>query len=130
MERLRSHYRLGLLSNYPSGGTIRESLRNLGIAHLFESVVVSGDVGYIKPHPKPFEIILEQLALSPHQTVMVGDSWLADIEGAKRIGMQAILLTQYAPHGQACQSAGDHQPDVSISCLTALETLLLRRGIW
>lgn len=126
MERLRSHYRLGLLSNYPSGGTIRDSLRKLGIAHFLEAVVVSGDVGYIKPHPKPFETMLERLALSPHQVVIVGDSWLADIEGAKRIGMQAILLTQYAPYEQPNQFVGDYQPDASISCLAELETLLLR----
>ena len=64
--------------------------------------------------------------LSGLKVVIVGDSWLADIEGAKRIGMQAILLTQYAPYEQPNQSVGDYQPDASISCLAELETLLLR----
>ena len=87
-------------------------------------MVVSGDVGYVKPHPRPFETAIKMLDLPPNEIVFVGDNWLADIQGAKRAGMQAIWSRQFATPEKFEPKPGDIEPNAQIDHLTELETLL------
>jgi HAD superfamily hydrolase (TIGR01549 family) len=73
-----------------SGPRFHEEMRDLGLEELFETTVISCDVGYMKPHPRIFEIALEKLTASAQGAAMVGDSLRADVEGAKALGMTAI----------------------------------------
>ena len=123
--KLRDQYRLGLVSNYPCSRSIAGSLKKTGLRDFFEAVVVSGDLGYAKPHAKPFETMLAHLKLHPQECLFVGDNWLADVQGAKRMGMPTILVSQYTPYEEFKPSDGDHQPDATISHLSELEALLL-----
>ncbi len=122
---LRERYAFALLSNYPDGAAIRGSLQKTGLAPFFGPVVVSGDVGYCKPHPILFAMVLEQLGLRAAEAVFVGDNWLADIQGAKRVGMQAIQIARWRSGDQVNPKPGDHQPDARIEHLSALPGLLL-----
>ena len=124
LDRLRRHYRLGLLSNYPNFKALRESLDRIGISDLFSGIVVSGEVGFVKPHPTPFEALLKQLGDAPERCLFVGDNWLADIQGAKRIGMQAVLTTQYVAYEDFEPYPDDHEPDVRIAHLNELPAVL------
>jgi FMN phosphatase YigB (HAD superfamily) len=64
------------------------------------SVSVSGaEHGYMKPHRSIFEAALRQAAAEPHESVMVGDSLPADIEGARGLGMRAVLVSRSATDG-------------------------------
>ena len=124
LEALDQRYRLALLSNYPCGQSIRDSLDNIGLAPMFETVVVSGDVGYVKPHPRPFEVLLNTMAVSSSECVLIGDNWLADIQGAKQMGMQAIFTTQYESSEHFKPRDGDHEPDARITHIEELRGLL------
>lgn len=124
LERLHQRYRLGLLSNYPDGESIRASLRKIGVDKHFDAVVVSGDLGRVKPHPLPFSTILRELDSAPSQTVFVGDNWLADIQGAKKSKLWAVLTKQYVPYERFDPRPGDQQPDFVIQRLAELERLL------
>jgi HAD superfamily hydrolase (TIGR01662 family) len=73
-----------------SGPRFHEEMRDLGLTDLFEATVVSCDVGYMKPHPRIFHYALERMRVEAEETVMVGDSLRADVEGAKTLGMTAI----------------------------------------
>jgi HAD superfamily hydrolase (TIGR01549 family) len=73
-----------------SGPRFHEEMRDLGLEQLFETTVISCDVGFMKPHPRIFEIALEQLGAAAEETAMVGDSLRADVEGSKALGMTAI----------------------------------------
>ncbi|MFH1231295.1 MAG: HAD family hydrolase [Planctomycetota bacterium] len=128
LKNLSQHYRIALISNYPCGKSIRDALGKIGLLDKFEAIVVSGEVGYVKPHPYPFEAMLNLLKLNARQCIYVGDNWLADIQGAKRIEMQAIYTTQYAPYGKITPSDGDYQPDARISHIEELKRLLMRDG--
>ena len=123
--RLRDQYRLGLVSNYPCSRSIEGSLKKTGLRDFLDVVVVSGDLGYAKPHSKPFETMLGHLKLHPEECLFVGDNWLADVQGAKRMGMPTILISQYTPYDEFKPSDGDHQPDATISHLRELDALLL-----
>jgi putative hydrolase of the HAD superfamily len=127
LERLRDRYRLALVSNYPCGQCIRDSLDKVGMSGLFDTVVVSGDVGFCKPHPKPFETALQTLDAGPRSALYVGDNWLCDVQGAKRLGMRAVLVAQFAPYQRLEPAPGDHEPDARIAHLSELEALLPER---
>lgn len=124
LQRLRRKYRLGLLSNYPDGNAIRQSLAGIGLARFFRAVVVSGDLGLVKPHPVPFITILDQLGVAARQAVLVGDNWLADVQGGKRAGLQVVWDRQWTSPEDLPRRPSDVEPDASISHLTGIEQLL------
>jgi len=84
-------YRLGAVTNRGySGPRFHEEMHDLGLADLFETMAISCDVGYMKPHPRIFQYALERMAIEAEDTAMVGDSLRADVEGAKALGMTAV----------------------------------------
>ena len=126
LDRLRGRYRLGLVSNYPDGAAIRASLEKVKLAQYFQSVIVSGDIGYCKPHPLPFWRSAAELGVAPGEIVFVGDNWLADVQGAKRAGMQVVHLVQWPPHEVFEQAPEHYPPDAVAASLAELQTILLR----
>jgi FMN phosphatase YigB (HAD superfamily) len=125
LKKLGRKYRLGILSNYPDGNAIRQSLASTGLDSFFRSVVVSGDLGLVKPHPVPFLTILDQLGMKAGRAVIVGDNWLADIQGGKQAGLQTILTTQWESPENLPRRKSDIEPDATIAHLAELEGLLL-----
>ena len=126
LEQLRPRFRLGLLSNYPDGAAIRASLEKVKLAEYFNGVIVSGDIGYCKPHPLPFSKIAADLGVASADILFVGDNWLADVQGAKRAGMRVVHFVQWQPH-EIVERAPDHyKPDAVAACLDELKSILLR----
>ncbi|NLN45247.1 MAG: HAD-IA family hydrolase [Clostridiaceae bacterium] len=84
-----------LLSNHmPELG---EVLSALGLAPLLDGVLLSAEIGYEKPHPAVFDIALERTG-HPDTRYMIGDNPIADIAGAKRAGIPAILVETATGH--------------------------------
>lgn len=63
----------------------------LGLDRLVERVFTSAATGYEKPHPEMFRIALRELG-EPAERWMVGDNPLADVEGAKALGIPALQI--------------------------------------
>jgi FMN phosphatase YigB (HAD superfamily) len=63
-----------------------------------DAVVGSRAHGYVKPHPTIFQAALQQLGAEPAEAAMVGDSIEEDIEGARALGMRAILIDRDDRH--------------------------------
>jgi HAD superfamily hydrolase (TIGR01662 family) len=97
-----SGLKIGLISNTERSLTAFQS--HFALEGLFAAAVSSFDHGYMKPHRSIFEEALRQVAAEPHEAVMVGDSLPADIEGARGLGMRAVLVSRSgaASHAQAC----------------------------
>ncbi|MCK4948308.1 MAG: HAD family hydrolase [Candidatus Aureabacteria bacterium] len=125
LNKLSGRYCFGFLSNYPCGRSIRDSLKKIGLLNVFKTIVVSGDVGYVKPHARPFETMLSQLDFSPSECVYIGDNWVADVQGSKKMGMNSIFTTQYVPYEIFKPAKGDFSPDARINHLDELERLML-----
>ncbi len=125
LAMLQKRYRLALISNYPDGFALRESLKRTGIGSYMESVVVSADVGFVKPHELPFQVALREIDLQPADAVYIGDNWLADIQGAKGMGMQAIYTRQWINPEGFKPRLSDHQPDEIIDHLQELLEILI-----
>jgi len=120
LSELHRRYRLALLSNYPDGRAIRATLENLRLTRHFDAVVVSGDVGYVKPHPAPFRVTLERLRTEPAETLHVGDNWFGDVQGAKRAGLRAAHTVQWDTPEKFQPQPGDAPADITIEHVTEL----------
>lgn len=123
LDRLSQRFRLGLISNYPCSRSINHSLAEHGLDRWFETVVVSADVGHVKPHPRLFELAVSSMNVRPEAALYIGDNWLGDIQGAKRFGMKAAWIRQYIPYEDFPENPGDHQPDLVVSHLSELAGL-------
>ena len=93
--RLSKKYRLALLSNYPLPDAIRLSLIKFGVEKLFNPIIVSGDLGFIKPHRMIFDKLLTDLDLPPEKVLFVGDDWVADVVGASASGIPCIQIKNH-----------------------------------
>jgi FMN phosphatase YigB (HAD superfamily) len=124
LRALADRFPLGLLSNYPDAPAIRTSLDRLGLTPLFSSVVISGELGLVKPHPATFAKSLDDLGRPAAACLFVGDNWLADVQGAKAAGMQVAHMQRWAPPESFERSATDHRPDLEIQSLAELVPIL------
>lgn len=68
----------------------RGKLRQCGLDRFVDELVVSEEVGVSKPDPRIFQIALDRLGRRADEVVMVGDSWAADVIGARAAGIRAI----------------------------------------
>ena len=84
--------RIGLISN--SHRPLRSFDTHFGLDGLISVTISSYDHGFMKPHPSIFEAALRAMRVMPEEAVMVGDSLSHDVEGARQVGMRAVLLSR------------------------------------
>lgn len=83
-------YLVGVVSN--SDGRLETLLHEAGLAESLSIIADSGFVGFEKPDPRIFHWALERTAVAPEEAVYVGDFYSIDVVGARRAGLDAILL--------------------------------------
>ena len=82
--------KIGLISN--SHRCLASFERHFSLHGLIAAAISSSEHGYLKPHPSIFESALKLAGVSAHESVMVGDSYPHDVEGARQVGMRGILV--------------------------------------
>lgn len=87
-----SGIRIGLISN--TQRCLASFQTHFALEGLFSVALSSSEHGFMKPHPSIFEAALERVAVAPAEAVMVGDSLMHDIEGARSIGMRGVLVAR------------------------------------
>jgi putative hydrolase of the HAD superfamily len=95
LTRLRaSGWRLCVLTNgLPA--VQRRKVEALGIDALVHHVVCAQEHSRIgKPEPRPFRVALERLRVTPSRCAFVGDDAVADIAGARGIGLRTVWVRQ------------------------------------
>ena len=107
LDRIRdSGLRLALISNTgrTPGAAMRKVIGKMGLLDYFEVTTFSNEAGYLKPHPRIFEMTLSRMGAKPGQTVHVGDHDVLDVQGAKAYGMKSVRVLQYAGEkGMTCE---------------------------
>ena len=98
LRALSGRYRLAIISD-AQRQFLEPELREVGLADLFETVVVSGDFGYRKPDPRLFEHALRLCGCAPAEALMIGDNLRRDVGGAQAAGIPAIWLRRPAAIG-------------------------------
>ncbi len=97
---------LGIISNHE--WELPSMIEALGINDLLAGVVTSARAGYRKPHPAIFAAAVRQFGVDPAHALYVGDEYWADIAGARRAGLDAVLIAREAlPEPPDCPVIAD-----------------------
>ena len=91
IKSLRKHYKTAVLSN-ANHGTLDRKIGPQVLKECFDVVVVSADVGMVKPDPNIYLHTAELLGVEPQECIFIDDID-ALVGGAQAVGMQAILYT-------------------------------------
>ena len=94
LEALKSRFRLHIITN--GFDKVQQfKIENSGIESFFEFVFTAEKVGFKKPHPEIFIQSLKTVNTTAEASIMIGDSFEADILGALNQGMQAIHFNSH-----------------------------------
>jgi putative hydrolase of the HAD superfamily len=82
--------KLGIISNWDE--RLRPLLEDLNLAASFEVIIISNEVGHLKPAQAIFAEAARRLEMPAAAILHVGDTMAEDIEGAQAAGMNAVWL--------------------------------------
>ena len=94
-ELKRRGLKIALISNV--GLDVHGVLKRAGMTDLFDAVILSYEVGTVKPEARIFESALEALQVAPGHALMVGDN-ARDDGGAALLGIRTLLLPRTQGH--------------------------------
>ena len=84
---------VGLLSNIET--RVAKLIHSFDLYQPFEPCLLSCEIGYDKPDPRAYEILLNKIDLPAEQIVFIDDR-IENIEAAQKLGIDAILFTSHA----------------------------------
>lgn len=88
IKGLRGKYKTAILSNVNKDGLERK-IDQATLDEHFDVLVVSGEVGFIKPEPEIYHLTAERLGIKPEECVFIDDR-AGYAEAAEAVGMKAI----------------------------------------
>ncbi len=94
LDYLNKNYSLHIITN-GFDKVQQKKIRNAGLEAYFKVVLTAEAAGVKKPHPAIFNKAIEMAETKSVQSLMIGDSFEADIEGALKLGMQAIHFNSH-----------------------------------
>ncbi len=83
-------YPVGLLTNRRL--PIDEYLESVGFKDLLDFYFYAGEINAWKPDPIVFKYALDNINVEPEEVLYVGDNPYADVQGAKNVGMNPVLI--------------------------------------
>jgi putative hydrolase of the HAD superfamily len=101
LERLSASYKIGFITN---GFTETQKLKvsDFGLNRFSETIIISEEVGYLKPDPKIFRFAESKAGAQQEAILYVGDSLTSDVKGGKSAGWQVAwyntINTQIVEH--------------------------------
>jgi putative hydrolase of the HAD superfamily len=91
LQYLYGRYQLHIITNgFAEVQALK--LKNSNISQYFHTVTTSEEVGLKKPHPVIFKTALEKASVLPQKSIMIGDTFEADIMGAEKVGMHTLFF--------------------------------------
>lgn len=87
----KKNYQLHIITNGFREVTHRK-IEGSKIGHYFTTVTSADEVGVRKPNPKIFQHCLNISGAKLEESILIGDDWIADVEGAKSFGMEVIFF--------------------------------------
>jgi putative hydrolase of the HAD superfamily len=109
LAALRGRAAIGVVTNNVASEQ-RQKIDACGFRPYLDAVVISEEAGVAKPDPRIFEIAVGLLGRPREETVMIGDSWAADVAGARGAGLLAIWFNRF----------GAVSPDPSVPEISSL----------
>jgi epoxide hydrolase-like predicted phosphatase len=84
-------YKIGLLSNYSNNLRPRIE-KEWAIGDVFDEIIISCEVGMVKPDPAIFNLMLDRLGVKADESVFIDDR-IKNIDGAKKMGLHTVFFT-------------------------------------
>ncbi len=113
LKRLyREGYRLALVADGRTA-SFHNIFREHNLSHVFETWVISEEVGVCKPDARMFQTALANMKLTPAdagRVVMIGNNLKRDVLGANRMGITSVLLS-YSPRYVMQPETAEEVPD-------------------
>ena len=111
--------RLALLTN--GGGAMqRGKITRFGLADLFDTILIEGEVGFGKPDPRVYARALDSLEVAAADTWMVGDNLEWDVAEPQRQGIYGIWIDVW---GRGLPPRHSVRPDRIIRRLSELRSI-------
>jgi FMN phosphatase YigB (HAD superfamily) len=88
---------LAIASN--ANGVLQRMFDRVGLTRYFHAICDSCVEGVEKPDPRFFRIVIERAGGRPETTMHVGDLYHVDVVGARRAGLQAMLIDPHDRYG-------------------------------
>jgi FMN phosphatase YigB (HAD superfamily) len=120
LRRLAERYRLAVVSNFDYTPTALDILERAGVVDVFETIVVSDEIGWRKPRRDIFDAALGRLRVRADESLFVGDRADMDVRGAPQLGMDAAWINRDAEP----LPPGIPKPTYEIRDLSELATIL------
>lgn len=92
LEWAASFFRRAMISNFDYSPALYDALDRFGIRSAFETIVVSDEVGWRKPHRIIFEKTFEKLGIRPEEALFIGDQLYVDVYGALNSRMDVVWI--------------------------------------
>ncbi|MBP6039174.1 MAG: YjjG family noncanonical pyrimidine nucleotidase [Flavobacterium sp.] len=93
LDYLKPNYKLHIITN-GFASVQSKKLNNSNIVHYFDTITNSEMAGVKKPHPTIFDFALSLANASKEESLMIGDSYEADIVGAQEAGIEAVFFNE------------------------------------
>lgn len=89
--KLKKKYKIALLSN-ASSPHLRSVISTAGISKLFDEIVISSEIGHIKPSKEIFNYALDKIGIKPDEAVFIDDN-INFVKQARKLGIKSINFT-------------------------------------
>lgn len=119
LDDLKRNVELAIVTN--AGHETRSTtIERLGIDDLFDTIVISAEIGIMKPDRRIFEAAITDLGLRADDVWHVGDNPHVDVAGANAAGLTSVWLNR----NDRSVTPGQPQPDYTIRSLVELQELV------
>jgi len=110
--------RLGVISNC----SVEEVMAwpTCQLMPIFDDVVFSYEVGYMKPDPEIYRLACRRLGITPDQAMFVGDGGSDELRGASAVGMRAYAARWFV---NKWPQSIQHKADAGTAGFTTLDNL-------
>ncbi len=124
LDYLHPKYRMAIITN-GFREVQADKLLQSGLMKYFDKLFISEEVGAQKPHKKIFEHAVKSMNAPKKKSLMIGDSWDADIVGAMQFGMDQVYYCPLPDKLPATDEISDKpSPKTTTTIITHLEQLL------
>lgn len=93
-------YTLHILSNGFEEVTYRKCELS-GIKNYFKTITSADEIDVRKPHPEIYAYALNKAGAMIEESAMIGDDWIADVEGGKAFGLQVVFFDVFNDNYEA-----------------------------
>ena len=93
VELRRLQYKLGVISNFDS--RVYSVMESLKILPYFDSITISSETGYAKPHPEIFKAAIRAAGVPGSRILFIGDNLADDVQAGAAAGLHTVLIDRH-----------------------------------